>query len=156
MEKAIALLLLAVITGLLALVALLPIIPQSGEQFSQLAILGPNRVIGVYPTTVRIGEPFLLYVYVGNYQGSVQYYRVFIKAGNQSTMVSNSTAAPVPVVFSYSIVLDNNQNATFPISLSMDHSGLFQKLILELWAFNTIRSDFVYTGKWNQLWINVT
>ncbi|MHA1582085.1 MAG: DUF1616 domain-containing protein, partial [Candidatus Baldrarchaeia archaeon] len=54
------------------------------EPFSQLAVLGPDKKLGGYPSEVRAGEKFKLYMYVGNQMGRVMYYIVYIKLGNRS------------------------------------------------------------------------
>ena len=38
----------------------------------------------------------------------------------------------------------------------MSTAGLNQRLIFELWMFNTTTASFAYTGLFNQLWLNVT
>ena len=119
-------------------------------------MLGPGQKIGGYPTTVAARQPFTLYVYVGDHEGVVGYYQVLIKEGNQATVVSNSTAANLPPVMTNSFVLDDNSSIIFPVSASMVTAGLNQRLIFELWMFNSTTTSFGYTGLWNQIWINVT
>jgi uncharacterized membrane protein len=126
------------------------------EPFSELGVLGPAQQIGGYPSTAVVGQSFPLYAYVGNHEGAVEYYQVLVKAGDQSTAVSNSTAANAPLILSRSLVLSDNSSTVFPVTLSMPTAGLNQRLIFELWMFNSTTSQFGYTGLWNQLWINVT
>jgi len=147
---------LAVVTILAVLAAVYPILPANGEPFSELGVLGPGQMIGGYPTSVAVGEPINLYVYVGNHEGVASYYQVLVKEGNQATVVSNSTAANLPPVLTYSLVLGDNSSTTFPVSLSMSTAGLDQRLIFELWMFNSTSSSFGYTGLWNDIWLNVT
>lgn len=156
MDKGTATLALVVVTILAVFVAVQPLLPSSVEPFSELGMLGPTQEVGGYPTSLTIGQQFLLYGYVGNHEGVVSYYQVLIKLGNQSTVMSNSTYANAPIVSTYSLVLDDNQTSTFPITLSVGHAGTDLRLIFELWSFNTTTSQFGYTGLWNQLFINVT
>ena len=156
MDRDTAVLALAVVTMFAVLAAVYPIIPAYGEPFSELGVLGPGQVIGGYPTTVTAGQQFTLYVYVGNHEGSVGYYQVIAKEGNQATVISNSTAANLPPVMSHSLVLGDNSSTTFPLTISMSTTGLNQRLIFELWMFNSTTTSFSYTGLWAQLWINVT
>lgn len=156
MDKETATIALALVTVLAIFVAVQPILPSNAESFSELGILGPNQKIGGYPTTLTVGEQFQLYGYVGNHEGVVSYYQVFVKLGNQSTEISNSTYARAAVISSYYLVLNDNQSTTFPMQLSIAQAGTNQRVIFELWSFNATASQFSYTGLFGQLWINVT
>ena len=156
MDRETSVLALAVVTVLAVSAAVYPILPTSGEAFSELGVLGPGQMIGGYPTTVAVGQQFNLFVYVGNHEGVASYYQVLVKEGNQATVVSNSTAADLPAVLTYPLVLGDNSSTTFPVSLSMSTVGLDQRLIFELWMFNSTAAGFAYTGLWNQLWLNVS
>jgi uncharacterized membrane protein len=156
LDRETGVLVLAVVTMLAVLAAVYPIIPTSGEAFSELGVLGPGQKIGGYPTSVAVGQHFTLYVYVGNHEGEADYYQVQVKEGNQATVVSNSTAANLQPLLTNSLVLADNSSSIFPASLSMSTAGLNQRLIFELWMFNSTTTSFHYTGLWNQLWLNVT
>jgi len=147
---------LGVVTMLAVLAAIYPILPANGENFSELGVLGPGQKIGGYPTTVAAGQQFTLYVYVGNHEGQAAYYQVLLKEGNQATVISNSTSANLPPVRTSSLVLEDNSSSIIPVSLSMSTAGLNQRLIFELWMFNSTSTSFSYTGLWNQIWMNVT
>lgn len=156
MDKEVGTVALALIAILAIFVAIQPLLPSNSERFSELGVLGPNQTIADYPTTVGVDQHFLVYGYVGNHEGVVDYYKVLIKLGNQSTQISNSTSATAPVVAEYAHVLDNNQSWIFPINMSVNQTGTNLKLIFELWSYNTTTSSFDYTGLWNQLYVNVT
>ena len=141
---------------LAVLAAVYPILPSNGEAFSELGVLGPNQKIADYPTNVVVGQQFTLFVYVGNHQGQADYYQVMMKEGNPGTVVNNSTSADVPAVQTNSLVLKDNSSTIFPVSLSMSTAGDNQRLIFELWMFNSTTDSFAYTGLWAQLWMNVT
>jgi len=145
-----------VVTILAVLAAVYPILPASSEPFSELGVLGPGQRIGGYPTLVAIRQQFTLYVYVGNHEGEANYYQVLVKEGNQATIISNSTDASLPPVLTNSVVLGDNSSTVFPVILSMSSVGLDQRLIFELWMFNSTSSSFGYTGLWNQIWLNVS
>jgi uncharacterized membrane protein len=149
-------LVLILVTILVLAVALQPIIPANNEQFSQLGILGPSKTIGNYPSNVTARKPMSLYVFVGNNEGRAYYYEVIVKLGGVQTVVSNSTSANAPEIASYYQVIGNNKNWTVPVNLTISHIGQNQRLIFELWAYNSTQSAFSYLGLWDQLWINVT
>jgi uncharacterized membrane protein len=156
LDKETATLALAVVTMLGVLAAVYPVIPLNSEHFSELGVLGPDQKIGGYPTTVTVGQQILLYGYVGNHEGVPSYYQVLVKLGNQSTVVSNSTAASARVIFTHYQVLNDNKSAVFPISLTLGDPATNERLVFELWSFNATSSTFVYTGLWDQFWVNVT
>ena len=156
MDRETAVLALAVVTMLAVLAAVSPILPSYGENFSELGVLGPGQKITGYPTSVAAGQGFTLYMYVGNHQGEAEYYQVLIKEGNQATVVNNATSADLPPVLADSLVLDDNSSAVFPVNLAMNAPGQNQRLIFELWMYNSTTSSFGYTGLWNDLWMNVT
>jgi uncharacterized membrane protein len=147
---------LAVVTMLAVLAAVYPILPANGENFSELGVLGPGQQIAGYPTSVTVGQHFTLFVYVGNHQGKAEYYQVLVKEGNKATIITNSTSADVPPVLTNPLVLGDNSSAIFPVNLAMNTAGLNQRLIFELWMFNSTTASFDYTGLWNQIWMNVS
>jgi uncharacterized membrane protein len=156
MDKEAASIALVLVTVLAVFAAIQPVLPTNSEPFSELGVLGPNQVLGGYPTSVATGSPFHLYGYIGNHEGVSRYYEFLVKVGNQTTQVSNSTSAQAPVVFTYSRVLDNNQTTTFPLTLTLSNPGTNVRLIFELWSYNVTSSSYGYTGLWNQLLLNVT
>jgi uncharacterized membrane protein len=156
MDRRAATAILFAITILAMFTALQPILPARNQPSSELAVLGSNLTFGEYPTSVVVGQPFLLYAYIGNHAGIASYYKLLVKLGNQTTLVSNSTSAQAPVIFTYPRVLDNNQSTTFPMMLTIDQEANNTRLIFELWSYNATNSQFVYTGVWNQLLLNVT
>lgn len=156
MDRETATLALAVVTLLAVFAAVSPLLPSNAERFSVLGLLGPTQQIGGYPSTVVVGHHFLLYAYVGNHEGTVSYYQVQVKAGNQNTAISNTTSASAPLLLTRYVVLADNASATLPVTLSMPTAGPNQRLIFELWMFNTTTAQFAYTGLWNALWLNVT
>ena len=141
---------------LAVLAAIYPILPANGENFSELGVLGPGQKIAGYPTTVAVGQQFTLYVYVGDHEGQAEYYQVLVKEGNQATIISNSTAANLPPVLTSSLVLEDNASSIYPVNLSMSTAGSNQRLIFELWMFNSTTTSFGYTGLFDQIWLNVT
>jgi len=156
MDKEIPITILVAMTAVGLIIALQPVLPSGAQRYSELGVLGPNMAIGGYPTNLTRGEIVHLFCYVGNHEGAVTYYQVLIKLGNSATQVSNTTAASAPLLFSYLSVLADNTNSTFPVSFSVGTTGSNLRLIFELWSYDTPSSQFVYTGLWDQLWVNVT
>jgi len=147
------------------------------EPFSELGILGPNMKLGDYPKDGVTGEPFDLYLYLGNHEGNVQYYQVIVndlylylgnhegnvqyyqvivKQGDQSQNVTEDTPLDAPMITIYEHSLINKQNTTIPISLAPIRSGIYQRIVFELYRYDTESQGFEYNGNWLQLWMNVT
>ena len=149
MDKETATIALALVTILAVLAEVYPILPTNSEPFSELGVLGPSQKIGGYPANVTAGQQILLYGYLGNHEGVVSYYQFVVKLGNGSTVVSNSTAAVAPVIYSSDRVLANNQTMTFPLNLSLTTPGTNERVIFELWRFDTGSSQFFFNEGWN-------
>jgi uncharacterized membrane protein len=145
--------------GLTAAVAIYPILAEYRgvvEPFSELGILGPNMKLGDYPRELAVGQSFSLYLYVGNHEGGVEYFRVLAKLGDVNSNVSDTTPLDAPVLASWDFVLPNESNSTLPITLSLDRAGLNQRVVFELDMYDSGVNDFVYHQRWTQLWMNVT
>jgi hypothetical protein len=84
----------------------------SGEQFSELWLLGPDRMPEGYPFNVSPGESYKVYLGLGNYLGALGYYRVIVKFRNESEPLPNSisgTPSSLQPVFKYNVFLRNNE-----------------------------------------------
>jgi uncharacterized membrane protein len=157
MDKEVSVIAVVIVTIVLVFVILQPIIPTNSEKFSEIGVLGPNQTIANYPKDITAANnTFTLFGYIGNHEGAVEYYHYVALLGNNNTVVTNTTSATAPVLETYSYVLGDGQNVTFPISLTIKTSGENMKLIFELWDYDQSSDAFVYTGLWNQLWINAT
>jgi hypothetical protein len=94
-----------------------------GEQFSELWVLGPGRMLEGYPFNVSAGEFYKVYLGVGNHMGSLGYYRVYVKFRNQSEPLPNSTAglpSPLEPIFEYNVLLRNNETWEREFSFSFE------------------------------------
>jgi uncharacterized membrane protein len=146
------------IIGLLATVTVFPLLAKNRivEPFSELGILGPNGKIGDYPHEVEIGQNFKLYIYIGNYEGRCQYYRVLVKLGDQNSNISDTKPLDSLVIANRDYLLPNESNITSPITLSIQRAGLNQRLVFELYRYDTVTNSFLYHERWAQIWMNVT
>jgi len=126
------------------------------ESFSELGVLGPKMKIGDYPRELIVDESFTLYLYVGNHEGRVMYYALLVKLGDRTTSISDGEPMDVSVFARYEIVLLDGKNWTRPVTLSVEEPGVNYRLVFELWTYNEGVRDFVYHGRWCQLWLNVT
>ena len=108
-----------VLTPLLAVVVPLP----QGERFSEVWVLGSNHMMGDYPFDVSEGTSYSVFLGVGNRMGSLQYYKVFVKFGNESdSQPGNAAGVPsvLSPVFEYDVFLGDNETWERAVSFSFD------------------------------------
>jgi hypothetical protein len=94
-----------------------------GEKFSELWILGPNRMVEGYPFNVSASALYKVYLGVGNYMGDLEYYTVYVKFRNQTEPLPNSTAglpSPLEPVLEYHMFLRNNETWEREFSFSFE------------------------------------
>ena len=125
------------------------------EPFTELGVLGPNGKLGDYPRQVSTLDKVNLFLYVGNQEGSSQYYRVDVKVGDQDHNVSDVVPLEAPVITSYELVLPNTANSTTPMSFNVAFAGLNRRVVFELYRYDVDTGAFKYQ-LWTQLWMNVT
>ncbi len=147
----------AVVLGLTVVIALVAASPfflpkTTGEQFSELGLLGPNMTLGDYPSQIVAGNSVNLFIYVGNQMGQPIYYTVLVKLGDNTTIAPASSQS----IQEYSQVLPNNGNWTFPVSITLDTPGLNQRILFELWIYNQTLNQIQYHERWVHLSLNVT
>ena len=106
------------------------------EPFSELGLLGPELKLGDYPREIALGEAVDLYLYLGNHEGDLTYYRVLVKQGDQSMNVSDTTPYGGPVLAQFEHVLVDEYNITMPISIMVDAPGVNQRLVFELYKYD--------------------
>jgi hypothetical protein len=92
-----------------------------GDPFSELYVLGPGHMASNYPFNVSEGENYLVYLGVGNHLGVAAYYGVYVKFGNASDVLPNSTvgvSSPLPLLYEYRVFLTDGQTWEAPLSFS--------------------------------------
>ncbi len=148
----------AIVLCILVVVAFISIsgliLPKNqGEQYSELGVLGPNMMLGDYPSQMVASETIHLYGYVGNQMGQPMYYTVMVKLGNNDTVVNPASITPIK---EFSQVVPSNQTWTFPVDVTLTKAGDNQRLIFELWIYNQTLNQNQYQDRWGQIWLNVT
>jgi uncharacterized membrane protein len=126
------------------------------EPFSELGLLGPEMKLGDYPRDIVLGESVDLFLYLGNHEGDLMYYRVYVKQGDQLMNVSDTEPYPGVVLSQYDYVLGDEFNTTMPISVMYRDPGVNQRMVFELYKYYPEANVFRYDGIWVQLWMNVT
>jgi len=95
----------------------------SGEQFSELYLLGPDHMAENYPYNIAVGQNYSVYVDVGNQLGSSAYYVLYVKLGNETDPRPNNNAgtpSSLPPLYEYRFSIQDNQTwdslLTFAVS----------------------------------------
>jgi hypothetical protein len=88
------------------------VVPLSaGEKFSEIWVLGSDRLIGSVPFIVSPGKAYTVYLDVGNHMGELEYYAVHGKIRNQSEPLPDDAGRPSPLlpVFEFRMFSENNE-----------------------------------------------
>jgi hypothetical protein len=84
----------------------------SGDKFSELWILNSSHMAENYPFNVTADVDYLVYVGVGNHLGSLSYYIVYVKFGNETEPLPDSKAgtpsALLPLYEHHMFLADNS------------------------------------------------
>ncbi len=125
----------------------------SGQQFSILYLLGPDRTFESLPSNILIGENYLFYVNVANHMGSSMYYLLNVKVGSESDPLPDGTngtpSSLMPVHDCKFFVPDNGVvERVFTFSISDATYGENQSTIESI-AINNIPMELNKTTIWN-------
>jgi len=93
------------------------------EKFSELWILGSNRMMEGYPFEVSPGENYHVFLGVGNQMGDLECYSVRVKLRNQSEPSPDSEAglpSSLEPIFEYRVFLTNNATWEKEFSFSFE------------------------------------
>ena len=145
------------------------VVSPAGQQFSELYLLGPNRMFENYPYDIAVGQNYSLYVGVGNDLGSSAYYTVYVKLLNQTDLLPNATSetpSSLPPIYEYNFFLANAENWEDPLEFSVSEASInanqsiIHQILINSVAFNvnkySIRdanSTGFYYGVICELWV---
>ncbi|MCW4044512.1 MAG: DUF1616 domain-containing protein [Candidatus Bathyarchaeota archaeon] len=93
-----------------------------GEAFSELYLLGPERMAENFPFNIATGQNFSVYVGAGNHMGSPAYYAIYVKFGGSGEPLPNATGgvpSPLEPLFEYRFVLEDGDTFERPLSFSV-------------------------------------
>lgn len=150
---------LAVLTAIVTVACVLAAavsIPRQVEPFLALGLLNEKGRIGDYPSMVLVGEPVRLHIYVMNHLGRPAALKVVAKLGSRGNIPNSTMPLSAAPVWEHTVVLAHGQNTTIPVQLVIERERINVALVFELWILNTTNGSWVYTGRWNHLYVNVT
>lgn len=80
-----------------------------------------------YPSNIAVGQNYSVYVNVGNHLGSSAYYIIYVKLGNQTDQIPNSTLgtpSPLAPLYEYRFSVKDSQNWTSLLSFSVSKAAI--------------------------------
>ena len=86
--------------------------PNNKNQFSELWVLGPARVMDNYPLEVNTNTDYPIFLGVGNNMHSSSYYMINVKFRNQTQSAPDSlgsTPSSLPALYQYMVFVGNEQ-----------------------------------------------
>jgi hypothetical protein len=93
-----------------------------GEQFSELYLLNSNGMAENYPYNIVVGQNYSVIVGVGNDLGSSTYYVLYVKFGNQTDQLPDSTSAtssPLAPLYEYRFFVQDGGTWESPLTFSV-------------------------------------
>ena len=133
--------------------------PEIVEPFNALGVLNEDCRIGEYPEYVYPRENLTLCIFVYNYRQYPALVQVRFKIGENATLPTNTSPSPSQVVKTFSFLIGSKENVTkvviVPIAIDRSYEGKKIALIFELWIYDIDKKEWIYTGIWNHLYVNV-
>ena len=127
--------------------------PPAGERFSELYLLGPNRLAENYPSNIAVGQNYSVYVGVGNQLGSSAYYVLYVKFGNQTDQLPNANLgvpSSLQPLYEYRFSIPDGQNLVSPFVFSVSDASISsnQSIIKQL-TINNVKFDVNKPATWD-------
>ncbi len=100
--------------------------PQT-EFFTELWLLGPEQKAENYPYNITQNTNNRVYLGLSNHLGECSYYLVEVKLRNQNTSGPDNfqrTPSALPSLYSFNIVVADNQTVQIPVNFSFDYSSV--------------------------------
>jgi len=113
---------------------LIVVLPQPGEPFTELFLLGPSGTASNYPTNLTVGQTGNVTVGVVNHENADANYTLVVR-------LDNATVA------TQAFGLANNEQWEHAVSFAPTHSGMGQKLEFDLYKGSdpsVYRSVYLY------------
>ncbi|MHA1377859.1 MAG: hypothetical protein ACTSRG_05715 [Candidatus Helarchaeota archaeon] len=128
------------------------------QRFSAIGVLDGSGGTTSYTKSAPVNTTLNYTVSVVNQEDMTLYYRVIIKYGNESTI--NSLLHPSKNVSTelthFDVILPNDLLVFHKISFQIPKVQNNTKIIFELWKYVPLVHQFIYSGMWNHLWVNIT
>lgn len=143
---------------------LLPFIPKrSRESFSEIYLLGSNQMAENYPSKVKPGEVYSIFLGVGNHMGASAYYAIHLKIKDKSEDPPdprNNLPSPIPMICDYHVFLSDGEVWEKPLNFSLnfnfsDSSHCILKEIIVNGERYTVNKLILWDSEKNGFFINM-
>ena len=125
----------------------------AGEQFSELYLLGPERLAQNYPSNIVVDQNYSVYVGVGNHLGSSAYYILYVKLLNQTDLLPNTTTAtpsPVAPLFESRFAIQDGQSLESPMNFTVANAAISQnQATINTLTINNVVFEVNKLAAWN-------
>lgn len=125
----------------------------SGEEFSELYVLGPGHMAENYPFNVMDGQNYSVYVGVGNHLATSAYYVLYVKLRNETEPLPIATiGAPSPLqpLYEYRFFLANEKYWESLLSFSFSAiSFQANQSFIKRMIVNNVEFDLDKLAKWD-------
>lgn len=101
----------------------------SGEEYSELYLLGPQNMADNYPFDVVANQNYSVYVTVANHVGSAVYYVLYLKFGNLTDTLPNS-------------LLESPLSSLYEYRFSLLDGGYWENLVTFSFSNSSISGDY--------------
>ncbi len=132
--------------------------PGNIEPFTAIGLLNENCKIGEYPEKAFNESNLRLCIYVENQLGYTGYFKVVYKIASNTSLPTNTTPSPTPIVKEWRFVLASNESIETSVEVPVycPSPPCRMALVFELWEYNIEEKTWMYTGRWVHLYINIT
>ncbi len=157
-EEVFAVILAVVVVGSVFAIAMY-LRPENPEPFTAIGLLNEECKIGDYPVEVFNDTSISLCIFVDNHLDEARLFEIRYKIADNTTIPTNTTPSPRPVVKRWDVFLDKYQNRTFRINIPVYMYGNQTNgrvaLVFELWVLDPGTGEWQYTGRWVHLYVQV-
>uniref|UniRef100_A0A7J3I8N0 DUF1616 domain-containing protein n=1 Tax=Ignisphaera aggregans TaxID=334771 RepID=A0A7J3I8N0_9CREN len=132
--------------------------PEIVEPFQAMGLLSEDLVIGDYPRIVYPRQNLSLGIFIYNHRPYPILVQVRYKIGNSTTLPTNTTPSPEPTIKIFEFLVDVKKNITqrVTVPIAVNKSANRVALIFELWIYSIEEREWVYTGIWNHIYVDVS
>ena len=98
-------------------------VAETGEEYSEMWILGLDHTIGDFPLVVSANEAYRIYLGASNHLGEMGYYSIRVKLRNQvepSADIIDGLPSPLQPVFEYRFFLNDDETREKECYFSFD------------------------------------
>ncbi len=110
-----------------------------------------------FPGEVQVNSLYNVTIYLSNLEQKLMLYRVYLRVANLSSIINVSS--PTDFYFNstyFESLLSHTQSRGHLIGINVSIVQNFTRLIAELWKYNEVSGDFLYSGQFLFKTFNVT